>query len=141
MRAFVPDHRRIGERGSAVVEFAVVLPILLTFLFGMVEMGRVLMVCHTLNNAARAGARIASLPGANNSAVLTAINNELNGTGLMLDSYELIPSDVSAAQRDDPVTVRLRINYASIDLVGGFFPGLSGLQLQGAVVMRKEGFS
>lgn len=123
------------------MEFAVVLPILLSFLFGIMEFGRIMMVSHTLNNAARAGARIAVLPGANNASVLNAINQELSGCGLSLDEYELSPSDVSGAGRDEPITVTIRINYESIGLVTGFFPMFNDTQLVGTVVMRKEGFS
>ncbi len=132
---------RRSERGAAVVEFAVVLPILLSFLFGIMEFGRIMMVSHTLNNAARAGARIAVLPGADNASVLNAINQELSGCGLSLDEYELSPSDISGADRDDPITVTVRINYESIGLVTGFFPMFNDTQLEGTVVMRKEGFS
>jgi Flp pilus assembly protein TadG len=128
------------EKGSSVVEFAVVLPILLAFLFGILEFGRVMMVCHTLNNAARAGARIAVLPGADNSAVLNAINSELSGSGLTMDVIEFSPSDVEDADRDDPVTVSVKINYDSIGFVTGFFPMLNGVQFKGTAVMRKEGF-
>ena len=140
MRALFTCSRKY-QRGSAAVEFAIVLPILMTFLFGIMEFGRIMMVSHTLNNAARAGARIAVLPGADNSNVLNAINAELSGCGLTADSYELTPSDVSTAYRDDPVTVTVRMNYESIGFVVGYFPMLNGIQLQGKVVMRKEGFS
>ncbi len=131
---------RRGEAGGAVVEMAVVMPILFMFLFGIVEFGRIMMVSHSLNNAARAGARVAVLPGATNAAVETAIRNELAGTGLRYDAYQLDPEDVSTAGRDDPITVRVTINYDSITWVAGFFPGLSGTQLHGTVIMRKEGF-
>ncbi len=131
---------RRGEKGGAVVEMAVIMPILFMFLFGIVEFGRIMMVSHSLNNAARAGARVAVLPGATNAAVVAAITNELAGTGLTMDSYQLSPEDVSAAERDDPITVRVTINYDSITWVAGFFPGLSGTQLHGTVIMRKEGF-
>jgi len=128
------------EKGSAVVEFAVVLPILLAFLFGILEFGRVMMVCHTLNNAARVGARIAVLPGADNSTVLNAINSELNGSGLTMDDIQFSPSNIADADRDDPITVSVKINYDSIGFVTGFFPMLNGMQFEGTAVMCKEGF-
>ena len=141
MNAGTSARIRKGERGAAVVEFAVVLPILLTFLFGIMEFGRIMMVNHSLNNAARIGARIAVLPGASNASVLNAINAELSGCGLSLDGYEFVPADVSTASRDDPITVSVRINYESIGLVTGFFPIFNGKQFEGTVVMRKEGFT
>lgn len=141
MRGTSNTHFRPRERGAAVVEFAVVLPILLAFLFGIIEFGRIMSVCHTLNNAARAGARIAALPGATNASVTNAINAELSGCGLAADSLVFDPVDISTAVRDDPITVTVTINYESIGLVTGYFPMLSGKQLTGKVVMRKEGFT
>jgi Flp pilus assembly protein TadG len=128
------------ERGVATVEFAVVLPLLLMIIFGILEFGRIMMVVHMLNAAAREGARVAALPGTDNDMVLAKINQELAGAGLTVDSYVFTPSDISDAERNDPVTVNLRINYSSIAWVPGFFPGLDGMVLEGLVVMRKEGF-
>ncbi len=129
-----------SEKGAATLEFALLLPLLLPILFGIVEFGRAMMICHVLTTTAREGARAASLPGADNSLVMSTILNELSQAGLSYDSCELIPDDVATAERDTPVTVRIRINYGSIACIPGFFPGLSDLQLQGVAVMRKEGF-
>ncbi len=48
---------RLGERGVAVVEFAIVLPILLLFMFGLIDFGRAAWTQTTLNYAAQATAR------------------------------------------------------------------------------------
>jgi TadE-like protein len=55
-------HPRIfgRRRGVAVVEFAVVLPLLLLLLVGIWELGRIIHVQIVLNNAARDGARLAA---------------------------------------------------------------------------------
>jgi Flp pilus assembly protein TadG len=47
------------RRGAATVETALVLPIVLLFLFGIFEYGRYFMTMQLLNNAAREGARYA----------------------------------------------------------------------------------
>ena len=58
----VSGRKRVRKaRGAAVVEFAVVLPLLLTILFGIIEYGWVFMVRQTLQTAAREGARVAVL--------------------------------------------------------------------------------
>ncbi len=49
-------HRQIRS-GALTVEFALTAPILLLFLFAIVEFGRVQMIQHTLNNAVYEGAR------------------------------------------------------------------------------------
>ncbi len=133
-------HQLRGERGASTVEFALVLPALMLVIFGIVEFGRVFMVHQMLTSAAREGARVASMPGADNSAVQAAIDQELASAGLTADSFEFTPSDVSTAGRNNPVTVRVQINYESIAWAPGFIPGLTGMQLEGVVIMRKEGF-
>ncbi|MFC1513248.1 TadE/TadG family type IV pilus assembly protein [Thermodesulfobacteriota bacterium] len=46
-----------GERGASVLEFAIVLPILLVLLFGVIEFGFILYNKAMLTNAAREGVR------------------------------------------------------------------------------------
>jgi len=52
---------RRGDRGAAAVEFALVLPVLLLIIFGIVDFGRMLAAKITLTEAAREGARAAAL--------------------------------------------------------------------------------
>ncbi len=47
-----------ARRGNAAVEFALVLPLLLTLLLGMIDYGYVYFTQLTLTNAAREGARV-----------------------------------------------------------------------------------
>jgi len=53
--------RAVGDRGAAAVEFALVLPLLLLVLFGIIDFGRALNAQITLTQAAREGARLAAL--------------------------------------------------------------------------------
>ena len=48
--------RRGGERGQSAVELALLLPILMLLLFGVVQMARVYYIYHTLHKALRSGA-------------------------------------------------------------------------------------
>ena len=54
--------RRLGERGTAIVETALTLPILLLVSVGIFEFGRAYQTWQVLTNAAREGARVAVLP-------------------------------------------------------------------------------
>ena len=47
--------RRHRSRGQSLVEFAIILPIMLVFLAGVIDLGRVFYATVTLNNAAREG--------------------------------------------------------------------------------------
>src|SRR2546423_4106633 len=81
------------SRGAATVEMALVLPIVLIFMFGIFEYGRYFMTLQLLNNAAREGARYAiahlqpvtigsTTYGNATSDVTTVITNVTAGIGL-----------------------------------------------------------
>jgi Flp pilus assembly protein TadG len=50
-----------GDRGAAAVEFALLLPVLLLVVFGIIDFGRALNAQITLTQAAREGARLAAV--------------------------------------------------------------------------------
>jgi Flp pilus assembly protein TadG len=49
------------RRGQGLVEFALVIPIFLLVLFGLIDVGRYVFLSSTLSQAAREGARLASV--------------------------------------------------------------------------------
>lgn len=51
------------ERGAALVEFAIVVPILLVLVMGIIDFGRMLAVAASLSAAVRDGARMAAASG------------------------------------------------------------------------------
>lgn len=62
----MPRHQRETERGAALLEFVVVLPVLLAILMGIVTSGAALNRSNSINNAARESARFgATLPADN----------------------------------------------------------------------------
>ena len=63
--------KRRSERGTAMLEAAVTLPILLLIAVGIFEFGRAYQTWQVLTNAAREGARISVLPGSTDSGVQT----------------------------------------------------------------------
>jgi TadE-like protein len=52
---------RTPSRGQSLVEFALVLPIFLFMLFGLIDVGRFVYLNSTLSQAAREGARVGSV--------------------------------------------------------------------------------
>lgn len=121
-------------RAAAVVEFAVVLPLLLTILFGIIEFGYAFMVRQTLQHAAREGGRLASLPTstAPYGNVIGRVNAIMEPTGLT--SFEVAVSQPAACQE----MVTVSVPYTDVSLTGGFF-GMLGTELTGSCIMRKEG--
>jgi len=59
-----------NQRGSAVVEAALIIPILLMFLIGILEFGRAYNEYQVLTNAAREACRYAVAPAAGNNGTL-----------------------------------------------------------------------
>lgn len=71
-----------GQRSQALIEFALVSPVLLLLLFGVIDLGRAIFYYDTINHAAREGARVAvrasnSLP--TNTDVLNAVTGQMQG--------------------------------------------------------------
>ena len=76
-------HKHDGQRSQALIEFALVSPILLLLLFGVIDIGRAVFYYDTVNHAAREGARVAvrasnALP--TNGEVLNAVSSHMLGT-------------------------------------------------------------
>jgi Flp pilus assembly protein TadG len=108
------NSHRNAERGSAIVELAIVLP-LLAFLSMMVAEGAGLVHAHAvLNNAAREGVRLATLP--ENFAVVGDVQAAVaryaaqNGipvdsASVIVDQHLLIPTSAGLNIRASRVTV------------------------------------
>ena len=62
------------RRGNAIIEAALVVPILLSLAFGTVEFGYYFFVRNNLQGAAREGARAAILASATNTDVTSAVS-------------------------------------------------------------------
>ena len=127
------DGRR---RAAAVVEFAIVLPLLLTILFGIIEYGWVFMVRQTLQSAAREGCRLAILQTSTEpySNVTDRVDTMMAPTGLT--SYTVEMTHATAGNPMETITVS--VPYNDVSLMGGFF-GTHSYDLVGSCSMRKEG--
>jgi Flp pilus assembly protein TadG len=75
--------RRVaGQRGQALIETALTLPIVLVISISIFEFGRALQVWQMLTNAAREGARVAVLPGSDQAAVKQRVLDYMAAGGL-----------------------------------------------------------
>ena len=80
MKSRLPKYS--GQQSQALVEFALISPVLLLLLFGIIDIGRAVFYYDTMGHAAREGARTAvqasdSLP--TNADVLTTVLSQLAG--------------------------------------------------------------
>lgn len=123
-----------NRRGAATVEMAVVTPLLLVLLFGIIEYGWVFSVRQALVTAAREGARTAALPGSTDEEIHAKIGDFLSPLGLTTYNVEL----THATPGDPTEVVHLTIPYADVTLIGSFF-GSTDYDLGARCSMRKEG--
>jgi Flp pilus assembly protein TadG len=72
-----------NQRGTALLETAVTLPIILLVSVAIFEFGRAYQVQQVLTNAAREGARMAVLEGITDDQVKTRVRNYLSDGGLV----------------------------------------------------------
>jgi Flp pilus assembly protein TadG len=111
--------------GTATVELALVLPLLLGLLLGTWEVGRLLQVHQVLDNAAREGARQASTGQMTNAQVQLAVCQYIKDAGL--PDYTATPSnvvtvtdvtspgtDVSVATEQDQLNVSVTIPFSDV---------------------------
>lgn len=93
---------RPGERGTAAVEFALVLPLVLVVVLGLVQVGLIARDRLLVEAAARAGARAAALD-PDPTAVAAAAATAAPG----LDASALLVTTERPGGRGDPVTVNV----------------------------------
>ena len=140
---------RISRRrfGGAVLEMILILPVLLYLAFGTVEFGYYFYVKHSLEGAARDGARAAIPSGALYSDITTAVDNAMSAANLSGSGYTTQVKDgstvittLTSAVAGDTITVTVTCTWGTAG--AGYRPwGLIGTskQVVGTAVMRKEG--
>ncbi|MBC8355328.1 MAG: pilus assembly protein [Planctomycetes bacterium] len=126
------------QRGAAAVEFAVVAPIFILLLFGMIEYGRMVMVQQMLTNATREGARRAVLDGTTVTNVKTTVQDYLTSGNITVNNNEITVSpDPSTAAFGDPVTVSMTVPFSRVSwLPAPMF--LGNANMSASSVMRRE---
>ena len=141
----------IDKRGGIAMEFALVLPVLLVVLLGIIQFGYAFFVQTNMNNAAREAARelavgSATVGGATDCASAAAGTAEAvaceNLIGLAASSFTLAACDpdnpnATLCPGADDVTMRVSIPRTQIamgDILGFFDAG----NMVALITMRKE---
>jgi Flp pilus assembly protein TadG len=129
--------RRSQRRGAAVVELAFTAPVLFLLVFGMIDVGRAVMVQNLITNAARDGARAAALDGATAEQIEAQVVEYLAASSVSGASATVSPNPLTSADWGDPVTCIVEIPFDSVSwLPSSWF--FNGATLQATVVMRRE---
>lgn len=127
------------QKGQALVELAILLPLLFLIVFGITEFGRALYIKNTLTNAAREGARRASISPTDPTAdpALTDLRGKIDD----VCSFPIVQSDIVITSTPTPpqhgvstITVSVPYDFKFMyDLVG-----LETITLEGQASMFYE---
>ena len=125
-------HRIIkNEKGASAVEFALILPILIMLVFGIVEFGIAFNNYITITHAAREGARIAAVD-LNNLDLKNIIIERAFPVQITED--DIVISTPEGTNIGDPVEVEITYNISiTIPLVGSW-----DIPLKNKAIMRLE---
>jgi Flp pilus assembly protein TadG len=133
--------RKLNERGAVAAEFAILLPVLLMILFGIIEFGMIMYGRELVTNAAREGARagiVQGPPKRTGGEIIAIANNFLTGTGVN-------PADVTFTSAGEgltnpnTLTVTATYNYNFLVPVIPVLVGIPNpLVITTQVVMRHE---
>jgi Flp pilus assembly protein TadG len=132
------DERRI--RGQGLVEFALIDPVFLVLLFGMVEFGRAWMTKNILTGAAREAVRIYAVIPYDNVVAESRAVNILSSAGLDPSRWtvSIYSQDLSVPSGNIAMRADVTNNFPVIII--GFIPGLptNNILLATSTTMRRE---
>jgi Flp pilus assembly protein TadG len=103
--------RRRGERGAALLEAAITVPIILLIAVGIFEFGRAYQTWQVLTNAAREGARLAVINGSTDTDVVTRVRNYMSAGQLENAATATVTVNRGVALTGSDTASQITINY------------------------------
>jgi Flp pilus assembly protein TadG len=130
-----------AERGAAAVEFAIVVPVLLTLILAIIDFGRLMFITASLTSAVRDGARVAVVQvdptaGASLAAIRTRVKTafQANGGAALTDGQITI----SGIDAEGAITVGVtNYTYSPITPIATFV-GMGTIRISRQAVLRWE---
>lgn len=116
------------ESGQSIVEFALILPVLMLIVVGIIEFGWLFNGKITLTSAAREGARVAAI-----------VKNETTATAAINETADLSGLTVTDVDYDYIAGGPNSVNRVKVSVEGRMNP-LVGLFISGPVDMESEAF-
>lgn len=131
-----------NERGAALLETAVTLPLILLISVAIFEFGRAYQVQQVLTNAAREGARVAVLPDYTDEQVTTIVRTYLTDGGLTPVDPVIVSDEPIGPATGSRVTINFPFNFIVLNPVArlvsrGATVG-GALNMQASALMRNE---
>jgi Flp pilus assembly protein TadG len=133
--------KKRNERGAVAAEFALLLPVLLTILFGIIEFGMIMYSREIVTNASREGARagiVQGPPKRTAGEIITIAGNYLTNTGI---NPANVTFTVAGEGLTNPNTLTVTATYPYNFLIP-WIPAITGvpnpLTIHTQTVMRHE---
>jgi hypothetical protein len=147
--------QRHCRRATTVVEMAVMAPLFLAAMMGMIEVGYAFMVKQTVALAAREGARAGALPGGTVADIESAVDASMEAADLPKasmssdspsyppiggdrDGYVFSTNLEDLGPTDVDLWVEVEIPLKTVSVTGGLFAS-SNLNITSKTQMRREG--
>lgn len=125
-------HAARQRRGATPVEFAIVAPLVLLFVFGFIEFGRYVMVQQSLTNGAREGCRKAVLATTTSEHVADAAvrgywQSVIPGSSdVDKVRVSITPASLAGVSSGTPITIAVEVNSSTVSWLPGNLLGLVG---------------
>lgn len=128
--------RLVAERGgTAAIEFAIIAPVLVTVIYGSVELGRLLYADHAVGHAARESTRFAMVRSAESDDPATPDQIEdVARRAAILDPDRLSVETVYDPDATPGSTVTVRVSYGFVPMIPYLTP--REISLEGQSVKR-----
>jgi Flp pilus assembly protein TadG len=133
-------NRKQQPQGTALIELAIVLTLLVMLTFGVMEYGWMFFKMQQVINSARVGTRYSVLPDSTNLGVQQTVDSVMTGWGMGASGYTVTTSsaDITLLDPGQMVTVTVEVPYGNIELLGmSLFPVPA--TLRASATMAKEG--
>jgi Flp pilus assembly protein TadG len=128
--------RKRSDRGTAAVEFALMVPVLLLIVFGIIDFGRALNAQISLTGAAREGVRLAALGDSNAviEARVAAAAPSLSGV-----TTTVVASCPAGAGPAEDAQVDVSYRFQFITPIGAIASFIGGASLGAPIVLTAQG--
>lgn len=125
-----------SERGAALVEFAILMPLLLLLILGTIEFGWLFGQFNDVRHAAREGARFAAVDAPSGADIAQRVCDTLEGFSAGMETVDIVLTDGGGA-KGDMASIDVTANIGSltnVPLITIFTPD----SLSSDVVFRLE---
>jgi Flp pilus assembly protein TadG len=127
--------------GGALIESILVMPLVISLGFGVIDFSYYFFLKNALQGAALAGVRAAIPSTATNSNVTSVISTMLGGAGISSYTVTTSPTSVSGLAATTNITVTVTASWGTIGthMLSASFGGIANTkQIVGSAVMQKE---